>query len=342
MSSKAHVLDRFDFSLAALIRAHLTDTWHSRPSKESIASKLLAEEFGETGNERSFRCPRSIFEIDGRRDMTVAGVQGSNNLVGSANAGYLPALQPASVTLKLGAQTYDAGRDHMLLPKGSTATSTSWLSGENAAITEGQPVIQQVSGSPKILAVLTEITHQMLKQSNAEEVVRIELRRAAGAALDAAALNGSGTSGQPLGIANTVGIGAFTGASLSQTALRDAQKDIADAITAGALGVVTTPAVAELLTKRQRWTGSSTALWEGPSHDGTVEGLRAMASSGMPAAVALVGDWSNVTIVSWGTPQIAVDPFTKFNSGIVAVRLLLDVDVLVTQPTGFTKASSIT
>jgi HK97 family phage major capsid protein len=200
-----------------------------------------------------------------------------------------------------------------------------------------------VAASPKILSALTEISHQMLRQSNAEEIVRLELARAAGAALDAAVLNGSGASGQPLGIIGTPLIGAFTGTTLNRSALCDAQLDIAAAKAVGSSrGYVTTPAIANTLANRADTIESTRAVWQGPLAEGSLIGERALSTTGMPSATMLYGEWSHVTVVSWGTMEIAVDPFTKFNQGLVAVRLLLLVDNLVTNAGGFTLATSIT
>jgi len=164
-------------------------------------------------------------------------------------------------------------------------------------------------------------------------------------ALDAAVINGSGAAGQPIGILNTPGIGAFTGTTLGLTALSDAQLDILTAnalLNPTALGFAATPAVANLLKNRPRFTSTDTPLWQGALHDGQIEGVRSIASQQMPAATMLYGDWSQILIPEWGVLAIELDPFTKFQSAIVGMRVLSSVDVIVRQPSSFTVATSIT
>ena len=107
------------------------------------------------------------------------------------------------------------------------------------------------------------------------------------------------------------------------------------------LGVVSERDIVHALADR-RPIESTRAVWQGPLAEGSLIGERALSTTGMPSATMLYGEWSHVTVVSWGTMEIAVDPLTKFNQGLVAVRLLLLVDNLVTNAGGFTLATSIT
>lgn len=328
-----------EYSLAAIVRAMMTQTWGRVVSPEHVRHCELVKRYGPCSRGQSARIPH-----DALRDMTAAGVSGSNYLVATDTAGYLPALQPASAVLGLGAQTLHVEAGNIVLPKGDSATTTQWLLDEHAAITEGQPTVGQIGSSPKILAALCEISHQTLKQSNAEEVVRTELRNAAASAIDKAAIQGGGSAGQPTGIVTTPGVGTFTGGTLNRAELTNAQLDVAtaNAVISGNVGYLTTPAVANTLANRADTIESTRALWRGPLHDGLLCDVRARSTTNVPTATAIYGDWANVTVVSWGAAELAVDPFTKFDNGIVAVRLLMLVDVVVTRAAGFSVASSIT
>jgi HK97 family phage major capsid protein len=276
-------------------------------------------------------------------------ISGSNYLTGAAAASYVESLTGDSAALRLGVETLTVprGASHLVGPRGSAGATAYWLGDENTVITESQPTLASFAAASKTVAGFVQATHQLLTQAaNAEEVIRAELRRAAAAALDAAIFAGTGNSGQPLGIVGTVGCGAFTGTSLDQAALRNAQADLgtAKAISdPSKVAYATTPAVAELLAKRQRFTGSDRGLWEGSSFDGTVEGCRAISSASMPSASAILGDWSSVQIVEFaGGLVLEVDPFSAFSSGLVSIRLLLDCDVLVLRPAAFSVATGIT
>ncbi len=338
-SRSNRVTDRDDFSLAAMVSAISAETWGRIDSQEHRVCEELHGHHG-VPKAAGWRIPGSAL-----RDLNVASDAAGGYLAATHTAGYLEALQTVAAPLILGARVENAEPGGLTVPIGDSPVTTEWLEDETDPVTESSPTFTAASGSPKILAGYCEVSRRLLLQSNAEAVLRRELRNAAGVALTAAVLNGSGASGEPRGIINWPSIGSFTPSDLSQAALRNAQADVGNALavlSAETCGYVTTPGVAETLATRQRFTGSDRALWEGPSADGIVEGCRALATTGCPADVIVFGDWSNVTIVQWaGGLVLHVDPFTKFQSGIVGMRVLMFVDVVVTRPGGFTVASSV-
>jgi HK97 family phage major capsid protein len=331
-----------EFSLGAMLRSLVSDDWYKSRSRERTVCDDLARRFGEPAG-HGIRVPDDVLQV---RDLQAGTGSAGGFLTATRVRGYISALQPVSAAVSLGAtiETVPAGGG-VAVPRGTAAVATTWLANETATITETAPTFGQIVLQPKILSAFCEVSRQLLLQSNAENVIRLEFASAAGAALDAAILNGSGASGQPTGIINTAGVGSFTGVSLSQGALRNAQADVstATAVNAATCGYVSTPAVAELLATRLRTASTdSRMLWEGPSAAGTVEGCRAIATSGCPSGTAIYGDWSRLTVLQWdGGLVIEADPYTKFSSGIVAVRMLLPVDVIVTAPAAFSVATSI-
>jgi HK97 family phage major capsid protein len=325
---------------APTIRAMLADNWGKTKTPQLERHRALCEQFGEPARARTVRIPWHALAT---RDLQAETISGAY-LVPTDSGPFVDALRPRSVVLQLGARTFNAGPGNLTLPKGTNDVTAYWLADENSPLTESQPTFGQLSATPKILGALTEVSHQLLAQSNADVILRGLFQRGGATALDAGALNGPGSGGAPTGIIATNGIGAFSGTTLNRAALTNAQGDIAlaNAVVSGSTGYVTTPTVAGVLQNRADTIFSTRPVWDGSVHDGQIIGERALSTTGMPASSMLYGDWSNVTIVSWGTPQLAVDPFTKFNSGLVAIRLLFMVDVIVTNPAGFSLATSIT
>ena len=285
-----------NFSISAMVKAQLSQTWGNIPMHEFAVANRLQDRYG-VPDCNGVRVPDDILQ----RDLNAAVGSAGGYLANSGRViGYIPSLQPASVCLTLGAQvaTVPLGGS-VAVPRGSTGVTTTWLATETSTIGESQPIFGAVVATPKMLSCFAEVSRQLLLQSNADDIIRAEFQRAAGTALDAAILGGSGASGQPTGLTNTVGVGTFTGASLSQSALRNAQADVntATGVNPATLGFVTTPAVAEILSARQRFTGSDRGLWEGASADGTVEGVRAMATTACPTASMIHGDFSRANVV---------------------------------------------
>ncbi len=183
-------------------------------------------------------------------------------------------------------------------------------------------------------------------QSNAEEVIRRELRNAAGAAIDAAVMGGSGSFGEPLGIKATPGVGTTSGSTLGTTGITAAQVAVGNAnavLNRDTLGWATTPTVAGVLKARQRFTGTDSPIWLGDANDGQIDGKRALSTTGAPASTAIYGDWSSATIYAFEAgAELFLDPFTSFQTGIVTARLLIPIDIALRFPGAFVQIPSVT
>jgi hypothetical protein len=130
-------------------------------------------------------------------------------------------------------------------------------------------------------------------------------------------INGSGASGQPLGIINTSGIGSVSGASLAYADVLEFQEDVTAVnalINPESSGYVATGTVASLLMQRVKFASTASPLWEGSILDGEVAGFKAMSSSQLPAANMIFGDWSQVVIGEWGVLEFVVNPFANFQA----------------------------
>lgn len=330
------------FDLGFLITSMAAGTFRKQVSDERSAAESLERRHGPVTGDPHFRCRIPAAAL---RDLTVASGSGGGYLVDSRQTAYAPALQPHSVALKAGAVVVPVSGSSVMAPRGATAASATWLASESAQATESQPALATVAATPRILSCFVEVSRQLLLQSNAGDVIRRELTASAGAALDAAVLNGSGVSGEPLGIIGVAGIGSVTGTSLGVAGITELQTDVVtakaghDPATCAYVGTI---AVASLLKQRQKFAGTDSPLWQGPVAVGRVDEIRAFSTGGMPAGSLLYGDFSAVEIFQWDALEIAVDPFTKMKESIVGVRLLLAVDVVVRHPAAFSLATGVT
>lgn len=285
------------------------------------------------------------FEVQQRDLSTAAG--GGNNLVGTINAAgsFIDLLRARSRVVALGARLLSGLQGNVTIPKQTAAATAYWLANETTAITESAQTIGQLALSPKNVGAYTEVSRQLMIQSapDAEQLVMNDLAAVIALAIDAAALNGSGLSGQPTGIINTSGIGSVTGTSLGYAGIVEFQSDIAanNALTENC-AYLTTPAVAALLAQRQRFASTDTPLWVGNILDGNVAGYRATSSTQVPAANVLFGDFSQVIIADWGVIELAANPYANFAAGITGIRAWATVDVGVRQAGAFSLATSVT
>lgn len=334
-----------NFELINVIRAVVAGTWGEAKSDEWTACRHLSVRHGDQGivsrGRQPFRIPNNAL----KRDLTLGNASQGGYLAKTEIVGYVPTLASPGSVLSL-CSIVIPGESGALIPRGETSPTTYWLNGEVVPITESTPAFALISSTSKTVGAYCELSRKLLIASNADSVLKDELRRAATQALDTAILSGSGVSGEPMGLFATEGVGAFTGTSVNLAALRDAQGDVASSNginSPGNLAYITTPDVAETLAARQRFTGSDRALWEGGIPVGEVEGHRAIATTSCPTASIAYGDWSNCWVLQWeGGLQIAVDPATKFQSGIVGVRIFMDVDVVFVRRPAFSIATSVT
>ena len=93
---------------------------------------------------------------------------------------------------------------------------------------------------------------------------------------------------------------------------------------------------------REIITGSGNMLWTGNMFSGTIAGFPAATSVQFVSDAILFGAFDQLLIGSWGTLALEVDPFTKFQSGIIGARVHASIDVALRDVGAFSKAESIT
>lgn len=332
------------FSMMKATRAIINSDWSKAGLELEAHQEIQKRMGGNPLNERSFYVPLEVqARKTAQRDMTTAGVSGSNYLVGTENMSFIDLLRNRSVAIRMGARMMSGMVGNVTIPRQTASAAASWLTSESTAITEGQPTIGQLSLSPKHVGAYTEISRLLALQSSpdAESLVMSDLAQSVGLAVDLAALAGAGTGGQPTGITATSGVGSVTGTSLAYASMLEFQTDIGNAL-APSCGYVTTAAVAALLAARVKFTSTASPLWDGSLLEADVCGFRGMSSAQMAAASMIFGDWSQLVIAEWGSLAIEVNPYANFQAGIVGVRALYAVDVGVRVPGAFSVATTIT
>ena len=328
------------YSLTRAINAAFDKDW-SKAGLELEAHKLIAQRMGTIAHPNKFYVPLEVQ----KRDLTAGTGSQGGYLVQTSNVGFIDLLRNRSVVMRMGARTLSGLVGNVTVPRQTTANSVTWLANEAATVTETNAVFGQLSLAPKTVGCYQEISRQLTLQSSpdAESLIMSDLSAVVALAVDAAALNGSGASGQPLGIIGTAGIGGVTGTSIAYAGIIEFQTDVAGGnALSSTCGYVTTPVVAGLLKTRQRFTSTDTPLWQGNILDGTIEGFKAMSSVQVPTGDILFGDFNQVIIAEWGVLEVEVNPYANFQAGIIGIRALYTVDVGVRYAASFSLATSVT
>lgn len=353
-----------DYSLFRMIEAIANGT-PNKAGLEFEAHKAIQSRINRLPNERSFFLPSDKVchlqpvERSGRheartlyvpaevlkRDLTVGTSDAGGYLVETANQSFIELLRNNSVCMTLGATRMTGLVGNVAVPKQTAAATTYWLTNEATGITESQQTFGQLLMQPKNVGAYTELSRQLTLQSSpsAEALVMTDLARAVALAVDAAGLEGSGSGGQPTGIANTASIGSVTGTTIAYAGILEFQTDVlAGNVRGGRKGYATTPTVAGLLAGRSRFSNTDTPLWEGNLETGAVAGYPGLSSNQLTAGSMIFGDWSQLVVAEWGVLEIEVNPFANFAAGIRGIRAMYTVDVGVRYAAAFSRATSIT
>ncbi|MFN7594780.1 MAG: phage major capsid protein [bacterium] len=330
------------YSVFRAMKAAAENDW-SEAGLEMEAHKELAKRFNGQRGKRSFFVPLDIQ----KRDLSAVTASAGGRLVATDNMSFIDILRARSVAMRMGATSMSGLVGNVTVPTQTGAATAAWLANETTAASESDQTFGQMALSPKNVAAYTEISRQLMLQSSpsAEMIVMNDLAAVVALAVDSAAINGSGASGQPLGIVGTAGIGSVTGTTLAYSGVLEFQTDVLGAnalVNPASAGYVSTPAVAALLAGRSRFTNTDTPLWQGNLLDGNVAGFRAMTSTQIAAGRMLFGDFSQLVIGEWGALELDVNPYANFPAGITGVRAFYTVDIGVRYAAAFSYSTAIT
>ena len=273
---------------------------------------------------------------------TPAGAQTGSNLVATdfMASSFIDLLRPRTTIMRL-ARTMGGLVGNVEIPKQTGGATAYWI-GEGDDATETTPTIGQLGLSPKTVAAYTDITRRLLMQStpDAEAIVRGDLVAAIAQAIDYAGYYGTGTSNQPMGLANHTGINAVTFAANNPTYAELVQMEteiaadnadvnnMAYVLNARGRGAAkTTPKFA---------SGSSVAdagvIWE-PGN--TLNGYRAEVTNQVKDGDVFFGNFADLVVGMWGGLDMTVDPYSLSKSGGLRIVVFQDVDFAVRRVESF-------
>lgn len=211
-----------------------------------------------------------------------------------------------------------------------TAGATGYWVGEDTAPTSSNATFDTLQLRMKTVAGNTYVTRNMLKQTtlDMEAFVREDLATALALALDKAALYGTGSNNQPLGLSGTTGVNSVNFATANKPTYEElvqmeteigldnaAVDSMAYIINAGTKGHCKTT---------QKFTGTNGApIWE----DGNqINGYKALVTNQVNTGDVFLGNWSDFIVGLFGGLEILVDPYSYSNKGAIQVTGFQDVD----------------
>ena len=267
---------------------------------------------------------------------------------------FVDALRNRTIVGELGARYFPGLVGNVAIPRRTSDNTAYWIGADNSdSITESTGTFDQISMTPKTVGALTKYSHLMKLQSTPEieQVIRNGFIAIIANAIDAAALNGSGSSNQPLGVLNTTGIGSVAGGTNGLAATLDNLFDLKKEVSVDNADIqtsayVTNSKVEAALAKLK--DGNSQYLL---SPYGTELGSQQIASrrfevtnaipsnltkgSGSNLSAILYGNFADLYIGLFGDVEVLVDPYSDFAKGTTGVRILQSIDIAVAHPQSF-------
>jgi HK97 family phage major capsid protein len=265
--------------------------------------------------------------------------------------------------IQLGATVLGGLQGNLQFPTQASAGSLQWT-GENPGsdVTQTDMTFGARSMTPKTAMSTTAFSRQMLAQStiDVENFVRLDIAAIHALGIDLAAINGSGTSNQPLGILKTTGIGSVSagasGAAPTYGKIVELETAIASAnADTNSMGFLTSPVMRGRLRKVGLLDSiyASIPLWDSVKSQGDevtrgeLIGYTAMVSNQVPQNLVsqdashsdchamIFGSWNSLIVGEWGILELVVDPFSLKRQGMIEVTSFQLVDVLLRQPAEF-------
>lgn len=301
---------------------------------EFEASEAAAQRYGRSA--QGIMVPTDVLGVWVKRDLNTSDdneIVATNLMAGS----FIDVLRNSASVMAAGARMMPGLVGNVAIPKKATASAGGWISTEGGASSESEPTFSQVTMTPRTVGAYTDMTRQAILQSTPaiEALVRDDLTQALALAIDKGALEGSGSSGQPTGILNTVGVNKPTSFAAAvptfaeMVALETALAE--DNALLGNLAYITDAATYGGLKTKSKDSGSGMFVLEG----GEANGYRVIRSQQATAGNVYFGNFSDLLIGMWGGLDLTVDPYTASSSGTVRIVALQSVDVAVRHAVSF-------
>jgi HK97 family phage major capsid protein/HK97 family phage prohead protease len=356
-----------DYSIVRAINAAITGNWSGAGLEREVSAEI----------ERKSGRATSGFYMPHNLEMRAPYAVGASSTGGALVAtnllasNFIEVLRNNALIMNMGPSLLTGLVGNVSLPRQTAATATYWVT-EASSLTEAEATFNTVTLTPKQIGARSQYSRLALAQTtpDIEQLVRNDLAKVMALGIDLAAINGSGSSGQPTGILNTSGIGsvemgtngaAFTdGASgstsgLDQLISLESKLDIANALN-GNLYYLTNAKVVAALKKLKSaygeylWTASDGVTTTGTP--GGVNGYGVMRSNQVPATLTkgtgtalsalIFGNFSELLIGMWGALEILPNPYgSGYNAGSVDIRAMQTCDIQVKHAASFAAITDI-
>ena len=329
---------RFSIMRAINAMANPTDRKAQEAAKfEFECSEAAQRAYGKTA--QGVMLPDEVLRNWNQRDLNAS--DDSNLIAQDYRAGdFIDVLRNNSAVMPMATMLNGLSGD-VKIPRKTAASTAAFISSEGGAAGESEFTVGSVTMSPKTLGAFTDVTRQLMIQSSidVENLIRNDLAQSMAIAIDDAALEGSGSSGNPTGITNTSGINTV---SLSSAAAPTFAEMVSmetsvrvDNALLGDLAYIVHPTNYGTLKTTEK--ASNTAQFVAVNDE--INGYKVVVSPQLTANNYVFGNFDDLLVGMFGGLDIVVDPYSNSSSGTVRIVALQSVDVAVRHAVSFCAAS---
>ncbi len=278
-----------------------------------------------------------------QRSQTVGTATAGGYTVATNLAAVADRFRPALKVESMGATVLRGLTGFLDLPNLATSGAANWVA-ENGNATRTAASFEKVSMAPHTVTGEYRLSRRLMLQSNTaiEDLLRRDLGFLLAQELDRAAINGSGTAPEPLGVLSTVGVVKATTETLfsDTTANLIAELELDDVT--GTAAFLTNPTVMKAVRKVKDVDNHVIPAAE-LFHNGRVE-----VSTQVPVDIGatndksalIYGQWGELYLGYWSAVDILINPYHPdvASNGGALLHAFLDADVAVRHPQAFAYA----
>ena len=268
------------------------------------------------------------------RDLSAGVATAGGHLIADnlLSGSFIDVLRNLSVVMNAGARALTGLVGDVSIPRKTAGSSAGWVATEGADVGQSEPAFDQVNMVPKTLGAYSEITRDLLLQSSLdiENLVRDDL------AIDLASHYGSGSSGQPTGIANQTGINtptAFAAAVPTWAEVVAMESAVAtDNALMGSLHYVIEAAMRGSLKTTEKATNTAKFIWD---DNNMLNGYPPLVTNQITSGDVFFGNYRDLLVAFWGGLDVLIDPYTNSLSGTLRIVVHESTDIAVRHPESF-------
>ncbi len=284
-----------------------------------LEAEVSAELSRNAPQTRGFRVPLSMVLGLEKRDVTTTSAAGT---ISSKFGPLISRLKPVSKVIGMGATVIQSeGFSPIELPRHLTGSTAQWLA-EGASVTASDPTFDQLSLSPTTVASQVVLSRRLLKTNSigVDQILANDINYVVSNALDAAALNGTGTANQPKGIWTEVA------ATTASPVISDTASDLMSAIELADNGTgafLLTTSLAGDMRKVKDANERTIAIADqlhGYAYDVTNQ-------AGAAVDRLTYGVWSDLVVATWGSVDLLVNPYKFSSSAALEISAFLDANL---------------